>query len=466
MSRKRKSEEASSTNDASSKLHKSETKAKPILSIGQAATLIRRGEIDKLKEIIEEGRILNINQSISRYSAQTLLAVACEADSLECVKLLVENNAIINYEDEAQNDLLESIIRGANLNILTYLLERGLITDDRCLLRCRSFIKMTGSNPMFSLLVDQITDVNFIFNHDSTFLLCTCSIGNAALAQILLQRGALRDWVGRHDYDALRSAAETGCTNVVTLLLNWNRTEAPIAADRVALALSAASYHDHLDVVRVLVEYGVGKDALNMALYEACEGTGGIDVVTYLLDQGADVNMRHDGMTPLVCVCSNECPDLAKLLLTRGADPNLAAPDELRPLDAADLHYEVMTVLLEHGADPNLPFDGDSTVLLEALRSDDMYDKAALLTVLLEHEADPNKADPDTGETPLMIAALAVEIDLVKLLLEHGADVTQVDRDGRAVLDMLGRTRKYGQVVELCEQYIECNKPGAKAILK
>ena len=465
MSRKRKNEDASSTNEASSNSKKSGSKAKPNISVGQAATLIRRGEIDKLKEIIDEGRILNIHQSISQFSNRTLLTIACEFGSFDSVKLLVENNATINNE-AAQGELLASIINGSSIEILKYLLERGLAFDDRCLLHSRSFIKMTGSNPMFSLLVDQITDVNLI-DHDSTFLTCASAAGNLTLVQLLLERGAVRTALVLENCDALGAAAQSGHADIVTLLLNWNRAEAPIAAEQVALALSAASFQSHLDVVRVLVAYGVDNAALNLALYRACEGYGDAELVTYLLDNGTDVNLHHDGSTPLACVCINGTPDLAELLLTRGADPNLAAPDGgLRPLDAASLHYEVMKVLLEHGANPNLPFDGDRTALLEALRSDDVDDKAALLTVLLEHEADPNKADPETGETPLMIAALAVEVDLVKLLLEHGADVTQVDRDGRAVLDMLGRTRKYGPVVELCEQYIECNKPGAKAVLK
>ena len=66
----------------------------------------------------------------------------------------------------------------------------------------------------------------------------------------------------------------------------------------------------------------------------------------------------------------------------------------------------------------------------------------------------------------LMMAALELNIDLVKLLLEYGADVTQVNREGKSVLDLLGRTRKYGKVVKLCTSYIDSNKPGAKLLLK
>ena len=65
-----------------------------------------------------------------------------------------------------------------------------------------------------------------------------------------------------------------------------------------------------------------------------------------------------------------------------------------------------------------------------------------------------------------MVAAKACLIDYVKLLLEQGADVTQVDREGKSVLDMMSRTRRYDEMVSLCTQYIDSNKPGLKLMLK
>ena len=65
-----------------------------------------------------------------------------------------------------------------------------------------------------------------------------------------------------------------------------------------------------------------------------------------------------------------------------------------------------------------------------------------------------------------MTVASQARGDLVKLLLEYGADVTQVNREGKGVLDMLGRTRQYDEVRKLCTQYIDSDKPGAKHVLK
>lgn len=101
MSEKRKSD-ASRQND-SNKSHKSndsEVTKKRFISIRKAALWVQQNEIKKLKEIIDKGRILNINQPIALYTSRTLLAFACEMGSLDCVRLLVENNAEINNNDD------------------------------------------------------------------------------------------------------------------------------------------------------------------------------------------------------------------------------------------------------------------------------------------------------------------------------------------------------------------------------
>lgn len=143
-------------------------------------------------------------------------------------------------------------------------------------------------------------------------------------------------------------------------------------------------------------------------------------------------------------------------------------------------HPEVLKVLLERGANPNQYF-GDSTALLDPMLSGMDSDKPTYmqaLTILLEFGADPNLADVATGNTALIGAAVDLRsLDLVRLLLEYGADVTQVNLEGKSVLDLLREeievgqdTEEYGEeyneIFELCTQYIDCNRPGATPVLK
>jgi ankyrin repeat protein len=77
------------------------------------------------------------------------------------------------------------------------------------------------------------------------------------------------------------------------------------------------------------------------------------DVVTYLLDSGAEVNSRNkDGYTALHFVTSKT---MAELLITRGADVNIPDNYGLIPIHNAVLegYRDIVEYLISQGADIN-----------------------------------------------------------------------------------------------------------------
>ena len=87
-----------------------------------------------------------------------------------------------------------------------------------------------------------------------------------------------------------------------------------------------------------------------------------------------------------------------------------------------------------------------------------------ILTVLLEHGSDPNLAHTVTGHTPLMRAVRCNAIQYVEVLLQHGADVMQMNNDGQTVLDLYGERAGY-HLIDLCNQYKDINQ-SKKPLLK
>ena len=394
------------------------------MSFDEIVTIIRSDDSKKLREIIEGGRVSDVN--MKNENLQSLLMIACRIryNSIGCVKVLLDHNSDINYTYQ-NHTVLKSACLGGNVDMLNLIIERGVIINDSVIQDLFESKDVVRDTKIATILVKYIEDVNFWLEGRNDFLyIAACQAGNVAITRILLERGAL---VRPGNPDLLLTAARGGHLEMVKVLLGCNMN-GRISPDSVKEALQSASMFGRMEIVRCLVEYGADDDALNCALSWAASGNK-VKLITYLIDCGADPNAEG-----------------------------------LSPLSAAWRQPDTLRTLLKCGADPNLFSRNDSTLLID-IAWYSFKDYKETLTILLEYGADPNLAHTTTGTTPLMKAALKLNIDMVKMLLEHGADVTQVDRGGKSVLDML-RLEKYKEVRELCTQYIECNKPGAEPVLK
>ena len=127
---------------------------------------------------------------------------------------------------------------------------------------------------------------------------------------------------------------------------------------------------------------------------------------------------------------------IATMLLNKGTDADLLG----RALNATCWHgrEELASVLLDRGANPNYLLSA-SPPLVIVCRQDD---PRAFVRTLLGHGADPCLAH---GMTPLHLTSsfgprpggVRVSIDIMRVLLEHGAGSTIYRKDdcGRTVLD-------------------------------
>jgi len=157
-------------------------------------------------------------------------------------------------------------------------------------------------------------------------------------------------------------------------------------------------------------------------LYAARQGY--VDVAKALLDAGVPVNQRKGGdhVSALLVATVNGQFDLAAMLLTRGADPNLTGENGVAPLYAAinlmwapragypqpraqvnqQLGYlDFMKKLLDSGADPN-----------------QRVNKKVWYT---NYNFDQSGVD-EVGATPFWRAAYGADVDAMKLLVSYGAD--------------------------------------------
>ncbi len=93
---------------------------------------------------------------------------------------------------------------------------------------------------------------------------------------------------------------------------------------------------------------------------------GYVDVASLLLDYGAEVNSpsrNGQKVMPLHSAAAGRHLEIARLLLSHGADPNAVQSDDFTPLHAAadNGHIEMIKLLLSFGADPGAKMKGGQT---------------------------------------------------------------------------------------------------------
>jgi ankyrin repeat protein len=319
------------------------------------------------------------------------------------------------------------------------------------------------------------------------------ALGDAALIKVLLDAGASAKTVTTADGETvLMMAARAGNVETVRLLLDRGADVNARETYKGQSALMWAAAERHSEVVKLLLQRGADwkvlssdhetkmpklsaassvspmpRGGLSAVHFAAREGD--IATMTAMLDNGVDINhLDVDKTTPLVVALLNKQYTLAKFLLDRGANPNLAdvlgrgalyAAIDMRNEDysatpgriATDAmpSIDIVRAVLDHGADTNkaltnrLPgrsgMDGGDTTLgegttplMRAARSGD----AAVIRLLLAKGADPKKTTKD-GSTAFLFASgvgyrdkntmgtEAEALEAVKVLFEQGVEINQ-----------------------------------------
>jgi ankyrin repeat protein len=152
------------------------------------------------------------------------------------------------------------------------------------------------------------------------------------------------------------------------------------------------------------------------------------DAVRSLLKQHIDVNTPEaDGATALAWAAHWDDTEIADLLIHAGANVNAANSYGVTPLSLACTNQNAAMVekLLNSGANPN-GVPGGTPVLMTAARTGNVD----TVKLLLAHGADVNAKESARGQTALMWAVAERHSEVARLLIEHGADVNARSTSG------------------------------------
>jgi ankyrin repeat protein len=131
-----------------------------------------------------------------------------------------------------------------------------------------------------------------------------------------------------------------------------------------------------------------------------------------------------EGSTPFMYAVLYTDATTLERLIKQGADPNKRNDDGASALMWAALDLEKTRVLLAHGADVNARSDDARTALMVAAGRPG---GAPIVKLLLAHGANPNPtSNPGAESSPLLEASLAGDAEIMQALLEHGAEVKDI----------------------------------------
>jgi ankyrin repeat protein len=160
--------------------------------------------------------------------------------------------------------------------------------------------------------------------------------------------------------------------------------------------------------------------------------------VRALLDRNADANARSsDGSTALLWAAHWNDVATADLLIRARADANIANDFGMTPLSRACTNGSAAMVerLLEAGANPNTPITTGETPLMTCAGSGSV----AAVRLLVARGGNVNAREPSQNQDALMWAAAERHPDVVRLLIEAGANLHSHTKKGFTALHFAAR---------------------------
>jgi uncharacterized protein len=292
-----------------------------------------------------------------------------------------------------------------------------------------------------------------------TPLMLAATNGSATMIDALLKAGANPNEASPEGETVLMTAARAGNHKAVSVLIEAGASVNATESWRGETALMWAAAENHAGAVKLLIEHGAAKDAASRTLK--------FPNVRYNLATHATLPPPQGGFTALLFAARQGALDAAKALADAGADLNAQDPDGTPALTVAIVngHHDVAQMLIERGANPNLADTVGMTPLYAAveLHTSEMYPERRplrqsygsttldLITLLLAKGAAPDSplksvtlrwgrrrgpgdAALAEGTTPLMRAARFADVEVMRTLLDAGANPALKQKDQTTVL--------------------------------
>lgn len=267
-------------------------------------------------------------------------------------------------------------------------------------------------------LINARADVNTALPDGSTALAWAAYHDDAGMVDLLLKAGA-KVTADEYGETPLTLACANGNARIVEKLLQAG-ADANAARWNGETALMIAARFGSPQSVAMLIKHGAKPDSVE----------------------------TRKGQNALMWAAAEGNAEAVEILLKASANPNLASKAGFTPLVFAVFKGDAKSVsmLAAAGAKPDVRIPGGTNALLVAMSSG----KLDVADVLISSGANLASKDP-AGYTPLHMAVQSGDLDLVKKLIAKGADVNVKSNKGAAATGRGGAGGR-GRVILVGEQ--------------
>ncbi len=345
------------------------------------------GRFEIVKFLIGKGFDINATNS-EKWTALHLASKHCH---LETVKCLVEHNADINCKDALKKTPLYLAADEGHLDIVQFLIEKD-------------------ANYTTAATISR-----------STPLLVATYRGHCEVTKYLLAFVRKKEcWFAHEKVEMFMYSAKKGFLETVQSLVEEEGVDVNCKWEIENTALHESAQNGHLDVVRFLVEKGSNVLARNLIvdstpLLLAAE-KGHFETFKYLAGNGADLGDKNNldkGVIHLAAASGSL--DIVKYLIEHSATTmalvNQTARSFGTPIHQASFggHLDIVKHLSQNGANINSQ---------ESFRTFNIFSDASPLPFQIQSFSIFSDA------SPLHLAAFNGHLEVVKYLVQNGADTT------------------------------------------
>ncbi|ROI69406.1 Ankyrin-3 [Anabarilius grahami] len=418
--------------------------------------------------LLKSGADVNAEQE----NGETAMHVAARHGALQMIQALIQEGGDVTWKSKVDENSLHVAVRHCHAHVVKEILNS--LTNERSREEAELCVREGNQNSetplhlaaelrrdavhqtdkdicIIKILMEHHADITAVTRQSGeTPLHYSARVGNTAVLQEMLSNvptNQLQTAINKHaknGWSPLLLAAEQGHTEVVRVLLQ-NDARVDVFDEEGKAAIHLAAEQGHQDIVDILLSHKAfvnAKTKLGLTPLHLSAQSGSAQLVRLLVEthQASVDALSLRKQTPLHLAAISGQLDVCSSLLNLKADVTAADIHGQTPLHLAaeNDHSEVVKLFLRHR--PELAtlanMEGATCAHIAAAKG-----SAAVIRELLTfNQVGPltlnNKAN---GLCPLHLAAAGGHTEVVKVLLEAGASVTEEDVEGMTAIHLAAK---------------------------